>query len=124
MADNEVTTLALPQWSTPTVTEIHMAAATLPGGSDMRARAGRGRAEFHWIEKPETPHAGRPSSAPLVRDEATQRIARNDAPGSLKEFGNALSDWLAKTHPDAPQMKPEVVEKCVRDLWRQSNGRK
>ena len=123
MADNEVTTRVLPQWSTPTVTEIHIAVATLPGGSDMRARAGTGRSDFHWKEKPESLRTGRPSSVAVVQAEAGRRIAAKDIPETLKEFSNALSDWLTKTHPDAPQMKSEVIERRVRDFWRrQSNG--
>jgi hypothetical protein len=65
---------------------------------------------------------GRPSSRDLVRAEAQRRLNAGEVPTtlSLKEFGTALSQWLATTHSGAPSMSGERVEKCVRGLWHAS----
>jgi hypothetical protein len=62
---------------------------------------------------------GRPTSRDLVRPEAQRRLAAGEVPEELllKEFGTALSNWLAENHPNAPSMSAERLEKCVRDLW-------
>ena len=92
--------------------------STLEGKSDLNANA-RIRRQV-WQLVPDKP-AGRPSSYNLIRTEAQRRLASGTALLTLKEFGNELSIWLQESHPDAPSMSGERVERCVRDLWRASD---
>jgi hypothetical protein len=57
---------------------------------------------------------GRPSSVNLVIEEAKRRLDSGSAPKLLKAFGRDLSKWLSETHPNSPQMQPEVVENNIR----------
>jgi hypothetical protein len=105
--------------------EAHDGAATLEGAGDLSASARQRRKmpktvmTWGWVDEPQPfPTGGRPSSRDLVRAEAQRRLDSGEVPATIKEFGNALSTWLAATHSDAPSMVAPVVERCVRDLWR------
>jgi hypothetical protein len=73
-----------------------------------------------WVDEPQPfSVGGRPSSEHLVWPEAQRRLAAGEVPEELllKEFGTALSNWLAENHPNAPPMSAGRAERCVRDLW-------
>jgi hypothetical protein len=65
---------------------------------------------------------GRPASTSreLIRAEARRRLidAPDSVPGIMKIWANDLTEWLAATHPDAPQMSPRTVAFYLSDLHR------
>jgi hypothetical protein len=62
---------------------------------------------------------GRPSPRLLVRVEAERQIREelDTIPGTLKEWGIKLADWLAQQHGE-PTVTGPVVETYLRDLHR------
>jgi hypothetical protein len=76
-----------------------------------------------WIKRGRRP--GPESSRGLVRDEAQRRLNAGDFPETLKEFANGVSRWLGLSRRQGtPQMRPAVVERHIRDLWRRRPRRR
>ena len=59
------------------------------------------------------PRPGRPSSAPLVLEEAERRLRSSDRENFIRRgrenFLKGLSDWLCDTHPKARSMAPKTI---------------
>ena len=67
------------------------------------------------VEHPaqEAPRRGRPSSAPLVLEEAERRLQGSDRARHIQRgrdnFLAGLSDWLRETHPEARPMAAKTI---------------
>jgi hypothetical protein len=61
------------------------------------------------------PRRGRPSSAPLVLQEAIRRLLSGDVPATRKEFLEQLSDWVHDTHPKSRPMAAKTIGDHLRE---------
>jgi hypothetical protein len=68
---------------------------------------------------PKGPRPGRPSSAPLVLEEAERRLRGSDRATYIRQgrgnFLAGLSNWLRDTHSEAPPMAAKTIGDHLRD---------
>jgi hypothetical protein len=72
----------------------------------------------------ETGAPGRPSSMQLVRVEFKSRHHRGLTAASITKEAEALSEWLRKAHPEAPQLKPKTIKNGLAEDYRKLRARK
>ncbi|HEY4720877.1 MAG TPA: hypothetical protein VII92_03465 [Anaerolineae bacterium] len=53
----------------------------------------------------------------LIEGEAYRRIMSGEAPITLAEFAQQLSDWFRASFPKASPMKRTTVENQIRETW-------
>jgi hypothetical protein len=56
-------------------------------------------------------------SLQLIESEAYRRIMSGEAPTTLAEFAQQLSDWFRASFPEASPMKRTIVESQIRKTW-------
>jgi hypothetical protein len=60
---------------------------------------------------------GRKRSEELIEGEAYRRIMAGEAPATLGEFAQQLSDWLRSSYPDAAPITLTAIEQQIRETW-------
>jgi len=60
---------------------------------------------------------GHKRSDRLIEAEAYRRIMAGEAPATLGEFAQQLSDWLRASHPDAAPPPLTAIERQIRETW-------
>ena len=103
-------------------TIIAHAGAQLVGEGNAQVSVGRGH--FVFVERNDDIGGGRPgkpTSRDLVRDKA-EHLLKHGYSGTKKALGIDLSTWLARHHPDEPQMSAAVVERNITDIWQRYRG--
>jgi len=53
----------------------------------------------------------------LIEGEAYRRIMAGEAPQTLSEFAQQLSEWFTATYPAAMPVAPHTIEDQIRDTW-------
>jgi hypothetical protein len=62
------------------------------------------------IDAYETGAPGRPTSMHLIKEAFAARYKRDESAKSITQEANALANWLHKTHPKAPRVKPKTIK--------------
>jgi hypothetical protein len=57
------------------------------------------------------------TSQHLIEGEAYRRIMSGEAPSTLSEFAQQLSDWFRETYPTASSVTTHTIEDQIRDTW-------
>lgn len=60
---------------------------------------------------------GHKRSQHLIEAEAYRRIMAGEAPATLAEFVQQLSDWLRRSYPEAAPITLVTVEKQIHETW-------
>jgi hypothetical protein len=60
---------------------------------------------------------GHRTSQHLIEGEAYRRIMSGEAPSTLSEFAQQLSDWFRDAFPAASPVTPNAIEKQIHDTW-------
>jgi hypothetical protein len=72
----------------------------------------------------ETGAPGRPTSMQLVRSEFESRQRKGLTAPSVTEEACVLSEWLRKSHPEAPQLKPKTIKNQLAKDYRKARAQK
>jgi hypothetical protein len=80
-------------------------------GEQLRAN----RSNVGWIAGMTSP--GHKRSQHLIEAEAYRRIMAGEAPTTLVEFAQQLSDWLRRSYPEAVPITLVTVENQIRETW-------
>jgi hypothetical protein len=65
---------------------------------------------------------GRPTSMQLVKQEFEARYERGDVSATISLEADALAEWLLKSHPGAPSLKPKTIKNQLAQLFRSRSG--
>jgi hypothetical protein len=60
---------------------------------------------------------GHKESQHLIEAEAYRRVMSGEAPATLAEFAQQLSDWLRQSYPEATPITLVTVENRIRETW-------